>query len=227
MHLVPNMVTIVTRMSTSLPASRSTSALFGATRRAILALLFSHSSETYYLRQIARVTGLGLGGVQRELKNLTAAGILRRTVRGNQVCFQANDKNPVFPDLKSLITKTAGVGGVLHSALAPLASRIKVAIIFGSIARGDDRAESDVDLLIVGSTSFGEVTSALAPAQKSLAREINPAVFPPAEFRAKLKARQHFLTSVLQQPKIFVIGDELELGRLGSKRMARRTSNQP
>ncbi len=122
MQLVPNMVTIVTRMSTSLPASRSTSALFGATRRAILALLFSHSSETYYLRQIARVTGLGLGGVQRELKNLTAAGILRRTIRGNQVCFQANAKNPVFADLKSLITKTVGVGGVLHSALAPLAS---------------------------------------------------------------------------------------------------------
>ena len=205
-------------------SSAANASLFGATRRAVLALLFGHPEEAYYLRQIARCTGSGLGAVQRELKALAAAEVIRRTVRGHQVYFQANEKSPIFGDLKNLVTKTMGAGDMLRSALAPLSSKIQLAFIFGSMARGDERPGSDIDVLLVGTAGFHEIVSALAAAQRSLAREINPTVYPAEEFRSKLRAGHHFLASVLQQPKIFLIGDELELKRLGPKRMAHRAS---
>ena len=106
--------------------------------------------------------------------------------------------------------------------MAPLAGRITVAFIYGSVARSEQRSSSDVDLMVIGDVSFGDVVSALEAAQKTLGREINPTVYSPAEFRSKIKARHHFLTSVRNNEKVFVIGDEHEFERLGSKRMAER-----
>jgi len=202
------------------------SALFGGTRRAILALLFGHPGEAYYLRQIARVARVGLGATQREVKRLTSAGIIRRTVRGHQVYFQANEASPVFSDLKSLVVKTVGAADVLRSALAPLANKIEAAFIYGSIAKGNESPGSDVDLIVIGGVDFDEVVSALGPAQETLSREVNPTVYPRSEFRSKLRAGHHFLTSVMREPKLFLIGDDRELARLGSKRMAARASKQ-
>lgn len=228
MPRVTNKSTIVPIMSTKADLSNATTpSLFGATRRAVLALLFGHPEEAYYLRQIARSTSSGLGAVQRELRLLAAAGVIRRTVRGNQVYFQANERSPIFADLKGLVTKTMGAGDALRSALAPLASKIRVAFIFGSVARGDERPDSDIDVLLVATAGFDEVVSAFAKPQQSLSREINPTVYPPEEFRSKLGAGHHFLTSVFQQPKIFLVGDELDLKRLAPKRMAHRTPKQP
>jgi predicted nucleotidyltransferase len=207
-----------------LTSSNLSAALFGQTRRAILALLYGHPDEAYYLRQLARSGGLGLGAVQREVKRLAEAGILRRTVRGHQVYYQANPDCPVFAELKGLTVKTAGAADVLREALAPLAGRIKVAFIYGSVARLQQRTASDVDLMVVGAVSFGEVVGALNVVQEMLRREINPTVYSPAEFRSKLKARHHFLSSVLRNEKVFVIGDEHELARLGPIRMADRAS---
>lgn len=191
--------------------------MFGATRRAVLALLFGHPEESYYLRQVVRLTGLGLGTVQRELNHLCAAGIIRRTARGHQVYFQANEQNPIFPELKGLILKTAGVGDTLRAALLPLGPKIRSAFIYGSFARNEDRPGSDVDLLVIGEVGFEEVISALQGAQQSLAREVNPTVYPLREFRSKLRAKHHFLTTVMHAPKLFLIGDDLELARLGSE----------
>lgn len=219
---VTNLSTIVPRMGTEASRSSLSAALFGQTRRAVLALLYGHPDEAYYLRQIVRATGLGLGAVQRELRRLSAAGILRRSVRGRQVYYQANRECSLFSELKSLVFKTVGVGGVLRSALLPLAAKIDVAFIYGSLARGDEGAGSDVDLLIVGEASFDDVVSAVSSAQETLAREVNPTVYAPSEFRAKLAAGHHFLTSVMREKKTFLIGDERELARLGSKRVARR-----
>jgi len=209
-------------MSTAPTSSSLSAALFGQTRRAILALLYGHPDEAYYLRQLARSGGLGLGAVQREVKRLTEAGILRRTVRGHQVYYQADPECPVFADLKGLVVKTAGAVDVLRDALAPLTGQIKVAFIYGSVARFHQRSASDVDLLVIGDVSFGDVVSALATAQKPLGREINPTVYSPAEFRSKLKAHHHFLSSVLRNEKVFVIGDEHGLAGLDPIRLADR-----
>ena len=219
---VTELVTIVPNMSTASSGSSLSTALFGRTRRAILALLFGHPDEAYYLRQLARSGGLGLGAVQREVKRLAEAGIFRRTVRGRQVYYQANPECPLFEELKSLVVKTAGVADVLRDALAPLASQIKIAFIYGSVARFKQKTGSDVDLLVIGDASFGDIVSALGPAQGILGREINPTVYSPTEFKSKLKARHHFLSSVLRNEKVFVIGDEHELARLGPIRLADR-----
>lgn len=202
------------------------SALFGKARRAVLALLYSHPDEAFYLRQLIRAAGAGQGAVQREVKRLSDAGIVRRTVRGHQVYYQADRRCPVFRELKSLAVKTAGVGDVLRAALAPLAERIRVAFIYGSLARAEARRASDVDLLVVGNVSFGEVVSALQAAQAALRREVNPTVYSPAEFQTKSAARHHFLTSVLRDKKIFLAGDNHELARLAQKRLAGRTRKQ-
>ena len=209
-------------MSTASINSNLSAALFGQTRRALLALLYGHPDEAYYLRQLARAGGLGLGGVQREGKRLAEAGILRRTVRGHQVYYQANAECPVFPELKGLVVKTSGAADVLREALAPLADRIKVAFIYGSMARSQQTNASDLDLMVVGAVRFGEVVAALNTAQELIHREINPTVYSPAEFRSKLKARHHFLSSVLRNEKAFVMGDEHELARLGPIRLADR-----
>jgi len=201
-------------MGTIFKTDRLSATLFGKTRRAVLALLYSHVEEPFYLRQIARTAGGGLGAVQRELKKLSEAGIIRRTVRGRQVYYQANPECPVYSELKSLVVKTVGVGDVLRAALVPLSDRINVAFLFGSLARGGERSSSDADVMIVGDVTFAEVVSVLGRAQETVRREINPLVYPPEEFQSKLTADHHFLKKVLEESKFFLIGDEYELAKL-------------
>jgi predicted nucleotidyltransferase len=201
--------------------------LFGSTRRRVLGWLLGHADEAYYLRQIARHTGTAVGAVQRELEQLTAAGLLLRTVQGRQVYFQANCEAPIFPELQGLFAKTAGLSDVLRDALEPLGGRVLVAFVFGSAARGELRATSDIDLLVVGDALFQDVVRALAGAQNRIGRDINPTVYPPNEFRTKLGAKHHFLTTVLGEPRMFIIGGNDELVGLGAKRLADKTSDQP
>lgn len=200
--------------------SGTSSALFGKTRQAVLGLLYTHPQEAFYLRQIVRTVSLGSGTVQRELAHLTAAGLLTRTPRGNQVYYQANRRSPIFSEVKSLIVKTAGVADVLRTALGGLSNRIQVAFLYGSMAAGADKIASDVDLLVIGRVTFGEVAEAVGVVQEKLRREVNPSVYSAAEFHKKVLAGHHFLKAVLKGPKIFLIGGEIELKRLGSKRLA-------
>ena len=201
-------------MSTSNSIDSLSATLFGKTRRAVLALLYSHSDESFYLRQIARTDGVGLGAVQRELKKLSEAGIIRRKARGRQVYYQANPGCPVYAELKNLVVKTVGVGDVLRAALVPLADRIRVAFLFGSLVRGRERSSSDVDVMVVGDVTFAEVVSALGRVQETIHREINPLIYPPEEFRSKLAADHHFLKKALEGTKFFLIGDDYELAKL-------------
>ena len=214
-------------MNTKFDGPGLSSLLFGKTRGAILALLFGHADESYYLRQIVRSSGFGLGSVQRELRLLTDTGILRRSVSGHQVYFQANSASPIYSELKSLVLKTVGAATVLREALRPLADRISVAFVFGSIAVGGEKRDSDVDLFAIGEPSSLDIVRCLQEAQMKLGREINPVVFPRSEFRAKLREKSHFVTSILSVPKIFLIGDEDELKRLAEERVARRTLDEP
>jgi predicted nucleotidyltransferase len=162
------------------------SVLFGRTRRAILALLYGHPDRSYYLREIVRATGLGLGPVQRELAQLAAVRIITRSDSGHQVYFRANTDSPIFTDLKNLITRTAGAADAIREALLPLEERIAFAFIFGSVARGDETQQSDVDVLVVGDVSFAEVVGALKDAQVRLEREVNPSVYPLEEFKRRV-----------------------------------------
>ena len=210
-------------MITSLDNNGLAATLFGKTRRAILSLLYGHADESFYLRQIARTTGVGLGPIQRELKQLTDAGIIQRSVQGRQVYYQANSKSPVFTELKSLITKTAGVGDTLRNILTPLIDRLNIALIYGSIASGKEKRDSDIDLLIIGKVTFAEVVAELQLAQEQLGREINPTVYPVDEFTAKLAENHHFLRDVLGGPRMFLIGDENELKRMVEERLANQS----
>ena len=172
------------------------------------------------MREIARVTGKAPGTLLRELDRLAAAGILLRKSVGNQVQFQANAACPIYDDLRNILKKTAGVADVLRAALEPLAARIRSAFVYGSIARGDERAGSDVDVMVVGDAKFADVVLALAPAGQVLRREVNPNVYPPDEFAARLAAGEPFLERVMADRKILLIGDEDDLGQLAAHRKA-------
>jgi predicted nucleotidyltransferase len=196
------------------------SLLFGAYRREVLALLLLHPELALHVREIARLTGKAPGTLLRELNLLADAGILNRKPVGNQVQYQANAACPIFDDLRNVLKKTAGIADVLREALEPLAGRIAAAFVYGSIARGDERPGSDLDLMIVGEAKFADVVQALAPAQETLRRAINPNLYPPAEFGAKLSSGDPFLKRVMADRKIFLIGGEHDLGQPRSDRQA-------
>ena len=212
-------------MSTTQPqfAGRS---LFGHTRSALLAMLYGHADQSFYVRQLVRAIGAGHGALQRELKYLTEMGLVLRRNQGNQVLYQANSQSPIFSEIKGLITKTVGIHDVIRSALASLGPEIQIVFVYGSVARQKERANSDVDLMVLGDASFSEVVSALGPAQKALGREINPTVFPASEFRSKLAAGSHFLRSVMKEKRLFVLGTENELAKLASKQLAGSAHNK-
>ncbi len=189
-------------------------ALFPKARSAILGLLFSRPDRGFYLREIISLTGLGVGHVQRELRRLSLGGILRRSRQGRHVYFQADERSPVYEELRALVAKTVGAVGLLGQALAPLSDRIAIAFIYGSVARGEERSESDLDLMVIGDVSFAEVVSAIRAIESQAGRAINPTVFPPEELRAKLAGGHHFLNSVMRREKLFVVGNEDELGSL-------------
>jgi len=189
-------------------------ALFPRTRRSVLALLLSRPEESFYLREIVRATEAGKGAVERELRALTSAGILVREKRGNLTYYRANRDCPIYPELHSLMAKTAGIADVLRAALAE-AEGIVLAFIFGSIAKGTFDPRSDVDLLIVGETSLADISGALKAAEDRLSREVTPTVYTPQEFGQKVAESHAFLTRVLSEPKIMLVGSEDDLARVG------------
>lgn len=192
-------------------------ALFGRSRRNILGLLFTHPDRAFYLREIIAATGSGTGQVQRELENLVGVGLVLRERRANQVYFRANADAPVFEELKGIVVKTFGVADVLRELLAPFAERVRVAFIYGSVARGEDTARSDIDLMIVGDVMLSELANPLHDAEVRLRRTVAPTIYEEQEFRDRVQAGQHFLSQVLKRPKVFLLGDEDELGRLAKR----------
>ena len=190
------------------------SGLFGKTRQAVLALLYGRTDSSFYTKQILDAVKTGRGTVQRELKNLTDTGIITREVQGRQVYYRANDKCPIFNELKSIVRKTFGIADVIRQSLASVMDKIRVAFIFGSIASGNEDKASDIDVMVVGRVSFGDVVNLLSTAEEKLGREINAVVYPVSEFKQKARDDHHFVRAVLEGEKIFLIGDEGELRRL-------------
>ncbi len=200
--------------------------LFGQIRSGILALLYGHPDQSFYLRQIARHIGASTGAVQRDITQLSKAGLINRIPLGSQVFYQANSDNPIFAEMRGLVTKTVGAHDSLLFLLAPYARKIKVAFVYGSVARHEETAQSDVDLMIIGSITLEELLPAFEKAQSLLTREVNATVYSPKEFRSKVDGGNHFLQSVLKDKKLFLIGSEDELGKVGGIRMAQAASHQ-
>ena len=194
-------------------------ALFSKTQRQVLGLLFGHPERRYYANEIVRFAGVGIGSVQRELTKLTDAGLLTVEWEGRQKYYCANRDAPVFDELHQLVMKTFGFADLLREGLAPVQARISIAFVYGSVARGTDTAASDVDLMVVTDTlSYPDVMAAVGPTEKRLGRTINPTLYTREEFARKWQADNAFLRRVLEQEKIFLIGDTDDLAGLGKPR---------
>jgi predicted nucleotidyltransferase len=189
--------------------------LLGSKLRAkILGWLFSHPDERYFVRQLTGLLGEDSTNVSRELIRLENTGILISQKEGKQKYYQANRESPLFNELRGIAVKTVGIADVLLSALSREAGQISAAFIFGSIADGTDKKTSDIDVMVIGPISFGETVNLLSSAEEKLGREINPVVYSVSEFRKRVKDGDHFISNLLKSEKIFLIGDENELGRL-------------
>lgn len=186
--------------------------LFPQVRAEVLRLLFADDSRQLHLRELVRQSGLTLGTLQTEIDKLLAAGLLLDHRDGNRRYFRANASHPLFPDLHNLVLKTAGLREVLADVLNGLDS-IRVALVFGSVAAGTAKADSDVDLLVIGDLGLRALAPRLRPAAERLGREINPLVMSPVEF-AREHASKPLLVDLLAKPKLFIKGDERELERL-------------
>ena len=189
------------------------SLLFPEYRRRVLGLLLLRPEEALHGREVARRTGLPAGTISRELTKLAEAGVLKRTKRGNQLVYSADTSGPIFTELASILRKTSGLADVLVQALAPAAPKLRLAFVFGSVARGQETGGSDVDLMLVGDLGFRDAVALLHPCQATLGRELNPKLFSAREFTDKA-ATEPFLIDVLGKPKIFLIGNAHDLEEL-------------
>lgn len=188
--------------------------LFGTYRQRALTQLLLHPDSSYHVRELARLTGTTPGTLHRELTRLAESGLLLREKQGNQVRYRANRDCPVFSELAGLFRKTSGVAGALADTLRTLSPTPELAFVFGSIARGEENARSDVDLLLIADCAFGDVVKLLHPLQEQLQREINPVIYSAGEFTRRIAGQDAFIDNLLANPKLFVIGTQNDLGKL-------------
>lgn len=193
-------------------ASRMADALFPKGRQRVLAVLFGNPDRSFYANEVIALAQSGTGSVQRELAALSEAGLLTVTKQGNQKHYQANAASPVFAELRGLVIKTSGLADVLRAALAPLAPKIDAAFVYGSVAKQQDSAHSDIDVMVVSpELGYADVFGALENATVSLGRKINPTLYTPADIARRIEQDNAFVTRVWQQPKIWLIGHEDQL----------------
>lgn len=188
-----------------------TAILFPEYRRRVLGLLLLHPDQRYYLREIARLTGTTAGTLARELSKLVKAGVVNVQKVGNQTHYSANRDCPVFDELASIVRKTSGLTDVLAEALLPLADQIDAAFVFGSVASGKARSESDIDVMVIGDVSFKAVVTALYSLQERLGRELNPKVYSRMEWRNLVAENGTFIRDIQKNPTLFIMGTESDL----------------
>jgi predicted nucleotidyltransferase len=188
------------------PPLEPSSLLFGDRRRRLLGLLMLRPERDFHVREIARSTGLDAANAQRELKRLQSAGLVTSVRSGNRLHFKADTSSPIFSELASIMRKTSGIADVLREALLPLADRIGVAFVFGSVAKGEEGPHSDVDLMVVGDVEFADVVQAAHGAQEKLGREVNCVTMKLADFKRKLAGNERFVTRLMAEPKLLLLG---------------------
>jgi predicted nucleotidyltransferase len=192
-------------------------ALFPSVRGDLLAATLTQPEKWWYLSELAEFLGTRPSSLQRELKALVDGGILQTRREGTRAYFKADTRSPLFPELHGLIEKTAGVVPTLRDVLRSLGSRIACAFVYGSVARGEEHALSDVDMLVVGEIGLTDLSPVLRKAEARLGREVNVTNYSPRELRKKAAAKEHFLTEVLRAPKTFVKGEPHDLDAIVGK----------
>lgn len=193
----------------TIPPVSLADALFSRVQQRVLGILFGNADRSFYANEVIQLAGSGTGAVQRELTRLAAAGLLTVERRGNQKHYQANTTAPVFEELRGLVLKTFGLADVLRAALLPLLPQIHAAFVYGSVAKREDTASSDIDLMIVSDAlAHAEVFAALEPAHVALGRTVNPTIYTRKELEKRIKQENAFVTRVLAQPKLWLYGDE-------------------
>ncbi len=199
-----------------MPATTVGDALFTKTQQRVLGLLYGKPTQSFYTNEIVRLADMGRGTIRRELVRLVSSGLLVVTQTGNQHHYKANSENPIYQELLAIVRKTFGIADVIQAELAPVYEQIDLAFIYGSIAKSEDTASSDVDLLVVSdSLAFADLMAVLADAEKSLGRSINPSIYTAEQIKDKLKQKNSFLTRLMEQPKLWVKGDEDDIGESG------------
>lgn len=182
-------------------------------RAEIFRLLFSGTEAELHIREIQRRSGLTDGTIRQELRKLVRLDLIRGRRDSNRIYYRANSESPLFPEIHGLVVKTIGLVNVLREALRD--AEIRVAFVFGSIAKSEGKAHSDVDLMVIGTIRLRPLSSLLSGVSQRIGREINPHVLSEAEFKKRIAEKEHFLMRVMESPKIFVIGNQDELGAMG------------
>lgn len=196
----------------SMPRSLS-DALFSGTKQRVLGILYGQPTRSFYANELISLAGSGSGAVQRELATLASSGLVTVKSVGNQKHYQANPESPIFTELCSIIQKTTGLAYPIRNALAQVSSRISAAFVYGSVAKKTDTASSDIDLMLISDEiGYGELFSALEEASITLGRPVNPTILTQEEFDKRLANQESFLTRVMEQPKIWIIGESSDLG---------------
>jgi predicted nucleotidyltransferase len=182
-------------------------ALFTKTQQRVLGVLFGQPDRSVYASELIRDAATGSGAAQRELARLERSGLVVARRIGNQKHYQANVSSPLFTDLRNIVPRTVGLVDPLRQALKPIESEIRVAFMYGSVAKGSDQATSDIDLMVVSDTlSYGDVFGALDKVSRMLGRTVNPTVYSDVEFSRRVKTDNAFVNRVLEGPKVWVIG---------------------
>ncbi len=196
--------------------SRLGDALFSTTQQKVLGLLYGHPGETFFVNQILRLTGMGVHTIKRELDRMTAVGILTMRKIGNQHHYQANHECPIYTELLGIVRKTFGVADVIKAALEVHDEQIDLAFVYGSIASAEDRADSDIDLMIVApDLAYAELMETLAAAEQLLGRKINPTIYNVSEVESRLEQKDAFFSRVMERPKIWIKGADDDIGTVG------------
>ena len=194
------------------PRGSLADALFSGTQQRVLGLLFGQPERSFYATELISLAGVGSGAVQRELASLSQSGLVTVKAVGNQKHYQANPASPIYDELCGMVRKTVGLAEPLRAALAPLARQIKAAFVYGSIAKKEDTATSDIDLMLVSDTLiFGDTILALQAATELLGREVNPNILTQQDFAKRLAEDGSFVSRVMSQPKVWLIGGEHDL----------------
>ena len=180
--------------------------LFGSkSRYEILRILFDGNHTSIYLRELSRESGVQPSALLKECKNLLTIELIESRKDGNRLYYQANRDHPLYLDLVSIVEKTSGMEFILRKALKD--QRIELALLFGSMASHEERAQSDVDLIVVGKMGLRVLSELLAVSQQKISRPINPIVYSAEEFSHKLRAKNHFLSRVLKKKWVVLVGD--------------------
>ncbi len=189
-------------------------ALFTKTQQRVLSLLFGKPDQSFYTNEIVRLAGMGRGTITRELEKLALAELLTVTRSGNQQHYQANKNNQIYNELHSIVIKTFGVVDVIKKVLQPVDKQIELAFVYGSIAKGTETIESDIDLMLVGKDlNYTDVMELLMPAEITLQRPINPTLYTREEFQMRLEDEQSFLMRIKEQAKLMIKGEINDFGK--------------